>query len=111
MIITTENNLPGIFTFLQSNLDITTNGNNILVGKYYSPELKTMYSISIDDNSNIYLEHARHGILKLEQLYNTIFSGDWPVGTVEIKKNEKGKVMGLRMSNGRTRNVWFKKIR
>ncbi len=109
MIITTDSNLPGIFSFLQSNLDIKTNGNNMLVGKYYSPELKTMYSISIDDKSNIYLEHARHGIIKLEQLYNTIFSGNWPVGTVEIKRNEKGKVMGLRMSNGRTRNVWFEK--
>jgi len=109
MIITTDNNLPGIFSFLQSNLDIKTNGNNMLVGKYYSPELKTMYSISIDDKSNIYLEHTRHGKIKLEQLYNTVFSGNWPVGTIEIKRNEKGKVMGLTMSNGRTRNVWFEK--
>lgn len=109
MIITTDNNLPGIFSFLQSNLDIKTNGNNMLVGKYYSPELKTMYSISIDNKSNIYLEHARHGKIKLEQLYNTVFSGNWPVGTIEMKRNEKGKVMGLTMSNGRTRNVWFEK--
>lgn len=109
MIIKTDNNLPGIFTFLQSNLDIKTNDFNTLIGNYYSPELKTMYSISIDNKSNIYLEHARHGIIKLEQLYNNIFSGNWPVGTVEIKRNEKGKVMGLRMSNGRTRNVWFEK--
>ena len=109
MIITTDNNLPGIFTFLQSNLDIKANDFNTLVGNYYSPELKTMYSISIDNESNVYLEHARHGKIKLEQLYNTIFSGNWPVGTVEIKRNEKGKVMGLRISNGRTRNVWFEK--
>tara|TARA_Y100000780_G_scaffold225757_1_gene238722 strand:- start:172 stop:423 length:252 start_codon:yes stop_codon:yes gene_type:complete len=81
----------------------------MLVGKYYSPELKVMYSISIDNKSNIYLEHARHGIIKLEQLHNDIFVGDWPVGTVEIKRSEEEKVMGLRMSNGRTRNVWFEK--
>jgi CubicO group peptidase (beta-lactamase class C family) len=105
-----ENNLPGVFTFLQSNLDKNTNDLNMLVGNYYSQELKAIYSISIDDKSNIYLEHARHGTIKLEQLYNNIFSGDWPIGTVEIKRNEKGKVMGLRMSNGRTRNVWFNKI-
>lgn len=109
MTVRIENNLPGVFNFLQSNLDIKTNGNDMLVGKYYSPELKTMYSISIDDKSDIYLEHARHGIIKLEQLHDNIFVGDWPVGTVEIKRNEKGKVMGLTMSNGRTRNVWFKK--
>jgi CubicO group peptidase (beta-lactamase class C family) len=110
MIIESENNLPGVFTFLQSNLDKKTNDLNMLVGNYYSQELKAIYSISIDDKSNIYLEHARHGTIKLEQLYNNIFSGDWPIGTVEIKRNEKGKVMGLRMSNGRTRNVWFNKI-
>jgi CubicO group peptidase (beta-lactamase class C family) len=110
MTIKIENNLPGVFTFLQSNLDKNTNDFNMFVGNYYSPELKTMYSISIDDKFNIYLEHARHGIIKLEQLYNNIFSGDWPIGTVEIKRNKEGKVMGLRMSNGRTRNVWFKKV-
>jgi CubicO group peptidase (beta-lactamase class C family) len=110
MIIKTDNNLPGVFTFLQKNLNIKTNDINTLIGNYYSPELKTIYSISIDYESNIYLEHARHGIIKLEQLYNNIFSGNWPVGTVEIKKNNKGKVMGLRISNGRTRNVWFKKV-
>ena len=63
-----------------------------------------------DKKSNIHIEHARHGKIKLEQLYNNIFSGSWPTRTVEIKKNKEGKVMGLRMSNGRTRNVWFKKV-
>lgn len=110
MTIIFENNLPGVFTFLQSNLDIKTNDFNTLIGNYYSPELKTMYSISIDNESSIHLEHARHGIIKLEKIYNDIFSGNWPVGTVEIKRNKEGKVMGLRMSNGRTRNVWFNKI-
>ena len=110
MTIIIKNNLPGVFTFLQSNLDKNTNDLNLFVGNYYSSELKTMYSISIDEKSNTYLEHARHGRIKLEQLYNNIFSGDWPVGTVEIKRNKEGKVIGLRMSNGRTRNVWFKKV-
>nr|WP_319267253.1 serine hydrolase domain-containing protein [uncultured Draconibacterium sp.] len=110
MTVRIENDLPGVFNFLQRNLDIKTNGNERLVGKYYSPELKTMYSISIDDKSNVYLEHARHGIIKLQQLYDNVFSGDWPVGTVEIRRNEKGNVMGLRMSNGRTRNVWLEKV-
>lgn len=109
MTVRIGNNLPGVFNFLQNNLDIKTNGNDMLVGKYYSPELKVMYSISIDDKSNIYLEHVRHGIIKLEQLHNDIFVGDWPIGTVEIKRNEEEKVVGLRMSNGRTRNVWFEK--
>lgn len=110
MTVQIENNLPGVFTFLQSNLDEKRNDLKIFEGSYYSPELKTSYSIFTDDKSNIYIEHARHGSIKLKQLYNTIFLGDWPVGIVEIKKNDEGKVLGLRMSNGRTRNVWFKKV-
>ena len=110
MIIKTDNNLPGIFSFLQNNQDLKTNDINTIIGNYYSPELKTTYSISIDKKSNIHIEHARHGKIKLEQLYNNIFSGSWPTRTVEIKKNKEGKVMGLRISNGRTRNVWFKKV-
>lgn len=109
MTIRTENNIPGVFTFLQSNLDEKRNDLKIFEGNYYSPELKTSYSIFTDDKSNIYIQHARHGSIKLKQLYNTIFLGDWPAGIVEIKKNDEGKVLGLRMSNGRTRNVWFKK--
>lgn len=110
MTVQIENSLPGVFTFLQSNLDEKRNDLKIFEGSYYSPELKTSYSIFTDDKSNIYIEHARHGSIKLKQLYNTIFLGDWPVGIVEIKKNDEGKVLGLRMSNGRTRNVWFKKV-
>ena len=110
MTILIENNLPGVFNFLQSNLNKNTNDLNLFVGNYYSSELKTVYSIAIDDTSNIYIEHARHGKIILKQLYNTLFSGDWPVGIVEIKRNAEGKVMGLTLSNGRTRNVWFQKI-
>lgn len=110
MTIKIKNNLPGIFSLLQKNLDKNVKDLKMFVGNYYSQELKTIYSISIDEKSNIYLEHARHGKIKLEQLYNNIFSGNWPIRTVEIKRNEKGNVKGLRISNGRTRNVWFKKI-
>ncbi|ARV08270.1 hypothetical protein BTO05_00930 [Winogradskyella sp. PC-19] len=110
MTVQIENNLSGVFTFLQSNLDEKRNDLKIFEGSYYSPELKTSYSIFTDDKSSIYIEHARHGSIKLKQLYNTIFLGDWPAGIVEIKKNDEGKVLGLRMTNGRTRNVWFKKV-
>lgn len=110
MTVRVGNNLPGVFNFIQNNLDIKTNGNDMLIGKYYSPELKVMYLISKDGKSDMYLEHVRHGKIKLDQLYNNIFVGDWPTGTVEIKRSEEGKVLGLKMSNGRTRNVWFEKV-
>jgi CubicO group peptidase (beta-lactamase class C family) len=109
MTIRTGDNLAGVFTFLQSNVDKNTNGLNKFVGHYYSPELKTIYLIFIEGN-NIYIEHARHGKMKLKQLYNTIFSTEEPIGIVEVKKDRNDNIIGLTMSNGRTRNVWFKKV-
>lgn len=109
MMITFSNELPGIFEFLQSNQPQNTSGLLEFVGNYYSPELKTTYSISLE-GSNIYCEQARHGKIKIKQLYNNIFSGNWPIGIIEVERGKEGQIKGLRMSNGRTRNVWFKKI-
>ena len=110
MTIEIGDNLPGIFSFLQSNVDKNTNDLNAFVGHYYSPELKTTYSV-FNEGKDIYIEHARHGKMKLNQLYNTVFSTDEPVGIVEISRSKSGEVLGLRMSNGRTRNVWFKRVK
>jgi CubicO group peptidase (beta-lactamase class C family) len=109
MTIKTGDNLPGVFTFLQSNMDTNSNDLNLFVGHYYSPELKTTYSI-FKESDDMYIEHARHGKMKLEHLYNTIFSTEEPIGIVEIKTDENDNVFGLTMSNGRARNVWFQRV-
>ena len=109
MTIKTGDNLPGIFVFLQNNSKNNTEDLNALIGRYYSPELKTTYSI-FKESDAIYIEHARHGKMKLKQLYNTIFSTEEPIGIVEVKKDKNDKMLGLTMSNGRTRNVWFKRV-
>jgi CubicO group peptidase (beta-lactamase class C family) len=108
MTIKTGDNLPGVFTFLQKDLDTNRKDLHLFVGHYYSPELKTTYSI-FKEGDAMYIEHARHGKMKLKQLYNTIFSTEEPIGILEIKKDKNHKVLGLTMSNGRTRNVWFKR--
>jgi hypothetical protein len=109
MTIKIEDNLPGVFTFLQKDLDTNMNNLNMFAGHYYSPELKTTYSI-FKEGDAMYIEHARHGKMRLKQLYNTVFSTEEPIGVVEIKKDKNDKVLGLTMSNGRTRNVWFKRV-
>jgi hypothetical protein len=58
----------------------------------------------------MYTEHARHGKMKLNQLYNTIFSTAEPIGIIEMKKGKNDNVLGLTMSNGRTRNIWFRRV-
>jgi CubicO group peptidase (beta-lactamase class C family) len=109
MTIKTGDNFPGVFTFLQRNVEENTNDLNRFVGHYYSAELKTTYSI-FKEGDDLYIEHARHGVMRLEQLYNTIFSTEGPVGIIEMKKDKNDKVLGLIMSNGRTRNVWFESV-
>ena len=110
MTIKIEDNLPGVFSFLQSNVEKNRNDLNAFVGHYYSSELKTSYSI-FKEGADIYIEHARHGKMKLKQVYNTIFSTGGPIGIIEVKKDKNDNILGLTMSNGRTRNVWFKSVK
>ena len=109
MIVGSEQAAPGIFSYLQSNLQ-KSNINPELVGHYYSEALQTSYTISVI-GSDVFIEHARHGKIPLKQLYDSVFSGNWPIRTLEVKMDEDKKVIGISISNGRTRNVWFDKIR
>jgi CubicO group peptidase (beta-lactamase class C family) len=109
MTIKIGDNLPGIFNFLQRDVENNSEDLNTLIGHYYSPELKSTYHI-LKEGDVIFIEHARHGKMKLNQLYNSIFSTEYPVGIVEVKKDKNNNITGLTMSNGRTRNVWFKRV-
>ena len=39
-----------------------------------------------------------------------IFEGDNPFNLVRFQKNKTGTITGLKVSNGRARNVWFEKL-
>ncbi len=110
MIVGSEKAAPGIFSYLQSNLQKSSTNLELLVGHYYSKALQTSYTISVV-GSDVFIEHARHGKIPLKQLYDSVFSGTWPIRTLEVKMDEDKKVIGISISNGRTRNVWFDKIR
>tara|TARA_B100000497_G_scaffold127338_1_gene168782 strand:- start:927 stop:2588 length:1662 start_codon:yes stop_codon:yes gene_type:complete len=77
-------------------------------GKFYSPEVETFYTITRVDSSLI-CYHPRHGIIETEILYKDILSANWPLGIIEFERDENGNINGAFMSNGRARNVWFKK--
>ena len=78
-------------------------------GKYYSSEIETWYTLSIE-GTDIYIHHIRHGKIKLKRVYQDILEGEWPINMVEIKRNGNGIIQGLQITNGRVRNLWFKKI-
>ena len=109
MIVGNDQAVPGVFSYLQSHLEKRNTYLKLLVGHYYSEALQTSYYISVI-GSDVYIEHARHGKIQLTQEYDTVFSGNWPIRTLEVKIDKSGTVQGIHISNGRTRNVWFKKM-
>lgn len=79
-------------------------------GTYYSPELDTEYIISLDGN-NLIGYHQRHGRFELYPISrDEIKGGQFYFADIEVERWSNGDVMGLRVSNGRVRNLWFRKM-
>ncbi len=79
-----------------------------LAGRYYSPELETVYDIVVDGNALI-ARHQRHGDIRLTHRTGDQFGGDeWFFGRVEFDR-EQDKVSGFRVSGGRVRNLRFQR--
>ena len=57
------------------------------------------------------MHHIRHGEIKLKRLFKDVLEGNWPVDMIEIKRNNRGKIKGLQITNGRVRNLWFDKVK
>ncbi|NIJ52822.1 serine hydrolase [Dyadobacter arcticus] len=81
-----------------------------LVGSYYSPELETLYTIALKDDT-LKLRHVHHGEV------NLIVTGKdklqapwWFVQTIDMLRDASGHVNGLKMTNGRVMNLRFKKL-
>ncbi|EAR14821.1 Beta-lactamase [Robiginitalea biformata HTCC2501] len=79
-----------------------------LAGTYYSPEVETFVSIRMQ-NGSISLYHPRHGTIPLRPTQNQTFKGDWPFQHIRfVQKNDSTE--GLRISNGRVHNLWFRRV-
>ena len=78
-------------------------------GKFYSPELETTYDIYAKGDS-LYGHHARHGDFKMTLLKQDVLQGEWPLLIAKYQRNANNVITGLRVSNGRVRELWFEKI-
>lgn len=81
-------------------------------GRYYSPELETVYTVVVEDG-RLVARHRRHGDVALTPRQANAFQGgeSW-METVEFERGPGGAVTGMRVSNGsgRLRRVWFEKL-
>jgi len=78
------------------------------VGEFYSPELETTYIISLE-NDTLSCHNSRHGDFKMKRIKQDILEGDWPMLIAKYQRDEEGNINGILVSNGRVRNLWFKK--
>ena len=79
-----------------------------LAGKYYSEELDVWYTISLSKDEKLQLYQQRLGTFELKASDTDTFESD--ILSVKIVRGKKGKIAGLRFSNGRARNVWFVRV-
>jgi hypothetical protein len=84
---------------------------NSYAGRYYSPELDTHYSIYVQGDTLLMGNHSRHGDFKIKILRENDLEGDQSsFSGIRIKRDKKGKILGLLVTNGRVRNLWFEKL-
>ncbi|MDX2360384.1 MAG: serine hydrolase domain-containing protein [Crocinitomicaceae bacterium] len=82
---------------------------NELSGEYYSEELETSYFLRIEEGKFI-IYHSRHGVIEPQLIVRDVFTSDWPIESMKIIRDDAGKTIGIRLSNSRARNLFFKKV-
>ena len=79
-------------------------------GRYYSHELETFYTVSLEDEELI-IGHRRHGDFVLSPKEKDVFaSAEWYIGTVKFERDEDGSIESMSMANGRVRNLSFEPV-
>ncbi|MBD2753239.1 serine hydrolase [Spirosoma validum] len=80
------------------------------VGKYYSPELETIYTIDRKGDA-LKLIHVHHGEVDLKVINKDRLQAPWWfVQNIAVVRDKADQILGLRMSNGRVVNLWFKRL-
>jgi CubicO group peptidase (beta-lactamase class C family) len=79
-------------------------------GRYYSPELDTHYSFYVQGDSILMGNHVRHGDFRIDILRRDDLEARLePFRTIRVKRDRRGRIEGLYVTNGRVRNLWFEK--
>jgi len=85
-----------------SNIDLSD-----YAGRFYSPELESTLDIMLKE-AQLIGHHGRHGDLPM-QLIGKDALEITDFATIDVVRDSKNVITGIRISNGRARNVWFEK--
>ena len=79
-------------------------------GSFYSEELSTTYDFVVV-GGKLVAKHSRHSDFEIQPLKKDIFSGQaWFFGQIEFVRDANNGITGCKVSNGRVRNLYFKKL-
>ena len=79
-------------------------------GQFHSDELSTEYTFVIK-NDTLVATHSRLSDIKMTPAKTDVFNGDkWFFGQTEFIRDKNKSVIGCKVSSGRVRNIWFKKV-
>ena len=109
MIVREGDDTPGIFTAYEpanySSKDLAE-----FTGRYYSEELDASYTFRIE-NGKLIARHFRLDDIKLTAIKMNLFrTNQWFFNQVNFIRSKNNKITGLRASNVRVNNIWFKKV-
>ncbi len=78
-------------------------------GRYFSEELETFYTLSINDEGELVLSHRRFDDVTLTPSKENTFTGGFPVASAVFEIGDDGAPSALLVGNGRTRDVRFER--
>jgi len=79
-------------------------------GRFFSDEIETTYTIELKDDKLIMQHYQLEEDMKLDPTNKDQFGSVMPIQTVEFVRGEDGEITGFNASNGRTRDVFFRKM-
>ncbi len=80
------------------------------VGRYYSDEFETYYTVRIEDD-RLVVQHRRRPTVTLNHTDGDEFAGSFPLVRIEFERDDQGVVTGFRASNVRARGILFERVR
>ena len=90
-------------------VELTADDLAAFAGRYYSEELETLFEVKVKDGELV-AHNIRMAPLTLTHRDGDEFStGAFFFATIAFQRSGNGQITGFMGSNGRTRDVWFRR--
>jgi len=91
--------------------ELTDEEKESFVGRYFSEELETMYTIKLEEGE-FKLHHRWYEPFSMTHVEGDEFlGGRWFIGSIKFQRDEAGSVSGFMAGNSRVKNLLFEKVK